>query len=140
MRLRPISASARLATSPATRVGVVDISSRFVAGWRCSARAGSFLRAVRNWGNREGRHGRRPASGKLLRYCALLRVRLRQARLLAQRRGLIGLLPREVGIVAAKMSVSRGLAIDRTPQVKRLDDAFRRQLEVGAHQFGDLEI
>ena len=32
--------------------------------------------------------------------------------------------PREVGIVAAEVAVGRGLAVDRTAQVQRLDDAL----------------
>ena len=37
-------------------------------------------------------------------------------------------------IVAAEVSVRRGLAVNRTAQIQRLDDAPRRQLEVRADQ------
>src|ERR1039457_7421748 len=52
------------------------------------------------------------ARTKLLRYRYGF---FRQASLLAQGGGLVGLLPGEVRIVAAKVPVGRGLAIDRTP-------------------------
>src|SRR5271166_7205379 len=139
MRLRPISASARLATSPAARVGVVDISSRLLDCLRALA-PGSYLRTNRNRGNREGaRRGRRPASGKLP-HCVRTFVRgfFCQSSLLAKSCSLVGTLPREVGIVAAEVSVGRRLAIDWTTQVERLDDAFGGQLEVGANEVGNL--
>src|SRR5579862_3329592 len=57
--------------------------------------------------------------------------------LLAQGLGLVGRLPREVGILAAEVAVGRRLPVNRTTQVQRLHDALRGQLEVRAHQFGD---
>src|SRR5271166_4515101 len=44
----------------------------------------------------------------------LLRLLICQAGLLAQSSGLVGTLPREVGIGAAEVPVSRCLAVDRT--------------------------
>src|ERR1035437_1219688 len=68
----------------------------------------------------------------------MMRGLCRQAGLLAQGRGLVRSFPREVGVRTAEMPVGSSLAIDRTPQVKRLDDALRSQLEIGAHQIGNL--
>ena len=39
---------------------------------------------------------------------------------------------------ASEMSERRGLLVNRAPQIKVLDDALRRQLEVRPHQLGDL--
>src|SRR5271165_5720230 len=76
---------------------------------------------------------------KLLRdrFC-LLRCSDAQPRLLAQSGSLVGLFPGEISVVASKVPVSCRLAVDRTPQVQRLDDALRSQFEVGADQVGDL--
>src|SRR5262245_12900482 len=46
-----------------------------------------------------------------------------------QRLGLVGLLPAERRQLAAEVAVARRLAVDRPPQVQRLDDPRRRQLE-----------
>src|ERR1019366_508443 len=62
------------------------------------------------------------ARTKLLRYWYSF---FRQASLLTQGASLVGALPGEVRIGTTEVPVGRGLAIDRTPQVERLDDAFR---------------
>src|SRR5690606_33571988 len=43
----------------------------------------------------------------------------------AQRVGLVGALPGEVGVVASEMAVGRGLLVDRAQQVEHLHDALR---------------
>src|SRR5438067_13870059 len=60
---------------------------------------------------------------------------LGQSRLLTQCRGFVGGLPGKVFLLAAKVSVGSGLAIDRTPQIEALDNALWRKVEVGANQF-----
>ncbi len=45
--------------------------------------------------------------------------------------------PGEVRVAAAEVAVGRGLLVDRTAQIERLDDAARRQLEVRANQVRD---
>jgi hypothetical protein len=55
----------------------------------------------------------------------------------AQCRCLVGGFPGELRLVAAKVAVGGGLAVDRPQQVERLDDAFRAQVEVLADQFDD---
>ena len=42
---------------------------------------------------------------------------------------LVGRFPCEVGIAASEVSIGRGLLVDRTAQIQRVDDAARRQLE-----------
>src|ERR1035437_7668234 len=51
-----------------------------------------------------------------------------------QFRCLVGPFPGEIWVAAAEVPVGRGLAIDRTAQVERLDDLARLQLEVCPHQ------
>src|SRR5206468_1661711 len=60
------------------------------------------------------------------------------AGLLAQGVGLVGPLPGEGRQFAAEVAVPRRLPVDRPPQVQRLDDALRRQLEVLADQLHEL--
>src|ERR1700687_4532354 len=60
--------------------------------------------------------------------------RLAQAGIAGQLRCLVRGLPREVGIVPAKVSVSRSLAIDRAAQFQRLDNAFRGQVEFRSYE------
>src|ERR1035441_2387481 len=82
-----------------------------------------------------------PASGKLLRRLRrllMMRGLCRQARLLAQGRGFVRSFPREVGVRTAEMPVGRGLPVNRTTQIQRLDNALRGQLEIGANQIGNL--
>src|ERR1035441_5757789 len=68
----------------------------------------------------------------------MMRGLCRQASLLAQGRGFVGRFPGEVGVLTAKMSVGRSLAVNRAPQIQRLDNTFGGQLEIGAHQIGNL--
>src|SRR3954470_2974133 len=49
----------------------------------------------------------------------------------------VGGFPGEITIAAAKVSVGRGLAVNRTAQVERLDDSLGSQFEVRAHQVRD---
>src|ERR1051325_2805148 len=58
--------------------------------------------------------------------------------LFAQLSGFVGGFPGKVGIFAAEMSISRGLLIDRTAQLKRLDNPFRSKLEVLANKLFQL--
>src|ERR1019366_3069868 len=68
----------------------------------------------------------------------MMRGLCRQTGLLAQGRGLVRSFPREVGVRTAEMPVGRSLPVNRTPQIQRLDNALRGQLEIGAHQIGNL--
>src|SRR5271156_2840028 len=56
------------------------------------------------------------------------------SRLLLERRGLVRPFPREVAVCATEVSVSRCLAIDRTPQVQALDNALGSELEVRPYE------
>src|SRR5579875_1124915 len=49
--------------------------------------------------------------------------------LLAQGGGLVGLLPAEVALYAAKVAVSGGLLVDGAAQLQALDNALGRELE-----------
>src|SRR5688500_837263 len=67
-----------------------------------------------------------------------LRVdRLTEAGLGAQEIGLVGLLPREVVVVAAEVAVRRGLLVDRPVQVEVLAERARPQVEVLVDELGD---
>src|SRR5882762_2674620 len=48
--------------------------------------------------------------------------------------GFVGCLPGEIGVAAAEVSIRRGLAVNRTPQIKRIDDLARLELEVRPYQ------
>jgi len=52
----------------------------------------------------------------------------------------VGALPGEVGLVAAKVAISGGLAVDRAQQVEHLDDAFGAQVKVLGDQSGQLVV
>src|SRR5262245_52131551 len=58
----------------------------------------------------------------------------------AQLGGAVGALPGEARLVATEVAVGRGGAIDRPPQVERLDDAARREWERLAHDLLDLRL
>ena len=62
---------------------------------------------------------------------------LGEARLGAEDGGLVGVLPGETGLVAAEVAVGGGLAVDRAPQVQRLHQGGRAQVEVVTDQAGD---
>src|SRR5438874_6412182 len=64
--------------------------------------------------------------------------RLRKTRSRAQRVGLVGALPREVAILAAEVTVRRGIRVDRAPQVEIAEDRRRPQVEVLADELLDL--
>src|SRR5688572_31882035 len=53
---------------------------------------------------------------------------------------LVGLLPRELGLLAAEVAVGRGLLVDRAQQVEHLDDALRTQVEHLVDDLGDLVV
>ena len=55
-----------------------------------------------------------------------------------ERGGLVGPLPGELGLGAAEVAEGGRLLVDRAPQVQLFHDAARRQLEVRAHELGDL--
>ena len=59
---------------------------------------------------------------------------------LAQRLGLVGPLPGELGLGAAEVAAAGGLAVDRPAQVEVLDDPRGGQREVPADQLGDLVV
>src|SRR5262245_48481396 len=58
-------------------------------------------------------------------------------RVCAQRFRLVHVLPRELGLVAAEMTVGRRLPIDRAQQIEHLNDAAWPQVEVLIYQLGD---
>ena len=60
-----------------------------------------------------------------------------QPRRRPQRRGLVRALPRELRLIAPEVAVRSGLLVDRAQQIEHLDDAFRAQVEVLAHQLGN---
>src|SRR3954468_5612389 len=61
-----------------------------------------------------------------------------QARARFERCGLVGFLPRELRFGPPEVTERRGLLVDRPPQVELLHDAAGRELEMLAHQLGDL--
>src|SRR5581483_6258335 len=56
-------------------------------------------------------------------------VRRRQSGLFAQQSRLIGRFPGKVLVAASEVPICRGLPVNRSPQVQRLDDPLRCQLE-----------
>lgn len=63
-----------------------------------------------------------------------------QARRASQQLGFVGLLPGELGQLAAEVPVIGGLAVDGAAQVEVANDGAGAQVEVLAHQRGDLLI
>src|SRR5687768_11458193 len=63
-----------------------------------------------------------------------------EARRLAKRVGAVCPLPREALFGAPEVSEGGGLSVNRPPQIEIVDDAFRRQLEVFAHEVGHLRV
>src|SRR5579863_4338598 len=57
------------------------------------------------------------------------RYGLPQTGIAGEFRGLAGPLPGEVRVAASKVTISRGLFINRPPQIERFDNPPRRQLE-----------
>ncbi len=57
-----------------------------------------------------------------------------QTRSRFQRGGTVGAFPSEVGLVAAKVAVGGGLAVDGAQQIQHLDDAFGAQVKVLGHE------
>src|SRR5690242_2568199 len=55
----------------------------------------------------------------------------------AQRFDAVEVLPRELGLVAAEVTVRGRLRVDRTQQVEHADDAFRPQVEMFLHEVRD---
>src|SRR5258707_4980804 len=60
-----------------------------------------------------------------------------ESRGLAQGVGAIGLFPGESRSGAAEVAVSSCLLVNRTAQIKRLDDRLLRERKILPHQFGD---
>src|SRR5258708_1275545 len=60
-----------------------------------------------------------------------------ESRGLAQGIGAVGLFPGESGSGAAEVAVSSCLLVNRTAQIKRLDDRLRRERKILPHQFRD---
>ena len=56
----------------------------------------------------------------------------------AQLCGFVGALPGELGLFAAKVAVGGGFAVDGALQIEHLDNAFRAQVEMAAHDFNQL--
>src|SRR5262245_64657670 len=50
--------------------------------------------------------------------------------------GTINCFPAETFLITAEMSEGRGLPVDRTAQVQRLDDPFGSEMKIGADNFG----
>ena len=61
-----------------------------------------------------------------------------QACLLAQCSSLFGMLPRQIYIGTAEMTISSSLLVDRTQQIQLTDNAGRAQGEVFANQLSNL--
>src|SRR4051812_22744597 len=59
---------------------------------------------------------------------------------LLEGRRLVRALPRELGLGAAEVAERRRLRVDRLAEVEFLHDAARRELEVRAHELGDLRL
>src|SRR5262249_31298029 len=59
---------------------------------------------------------------------------------LARSSSLVGRLPGELGLLASKVPVRSSLLVDRTTQVQRFNNAFRRELEVLAHKVLNLRL
>src|SRR2546421_1015515 len=57
-----------------------------------------------------------------------------------ERARLVGALPGEARLVTPEVAVGRGLAIDRPPQSQVLDQSPGSEVEVPAHQFGELLV
>src|SRR5690349_2856925 len=82
-----------------------------------------------------GTHRRRPARRWLLDGRGLRLAR--QAGGLAQLGGLVGLLPREVVVLAPEVAVRGGLLVDRPVQLELLAEGAGAQVEVFADELGD---
>src|SRR5450755_747610 len=59
---------------------------------------------------------------------------LAQASVARQLRRLAGCFPGEIRVIASKVAVGRGLAVNRPAQVERFNDALGRQFEIRPHQ------
>src|SRR5699024_10596960 len=57
-----------------------------------------------------------------------------------KRLGFIRTLPGELRFLSSEVTVSGGLRVDRTLQIKHLDNAGRSQIKMFSNQFGDLFI
>src|ERR1019366_2665340 len=63
--------------------------------------------------------------------------RLPQPGIAGELRRFVGGFPSEVRVAAPEVPVRRGLPVNRPPQIERLDNPARRQLEVRANQVRD---
>src|SRR5579872_1010098 len=63
--------------------------------------------------------------------------RLLQSSFFSQLCSFVGSFPSEVFVAAPEVSVCRGLAVNRTAQIQRLDNSLRGQLEVFTDQIGN---
>src|SRR5438309_3995067 len=68
------------------------------------------------------------------------RLPRREPGVLAQRLGLVRLLPGEVVVVAAEVAVRRGLLVDRPVQLEVLPEGAGPQVEVLVDELGDLRL
>src|SRR5271166_5394361 len=157
MRFLPRSANSMPLISDCTCVGVVDITSpvalrsvfsHFITDCllilnRCHPKQsqGSAVLACPYISHslKSERSGAPPLSRCLrkggIRQNLLVRCnRLAHARITGQLRRFVGQFPREIGIAAPEVSIRRGLAVDRPPQIERIDNPLGRQLEMGAYQ------
>src|SRR5580698_3471491 len=132
MRFLPISATSMLLTSLRTCVGIVAITSPVK---NLSFRPCNVCHSDRR---EESAVLLLPTSvdagSSLLLPCV---GRLSQTRVTRQLRRFIGRFPGEIRIVTSEVSISRGLAIDRPPQIERFDDPLGSQLEVRTYQLLD---
>src|SRR5580698_1065615 len=134
MRFLPISATSMLLTSLRTCVGIVAITSPVK---NLSFRPCNVCHSDRREESAVLLLPTSVAGSSLLLCCV---NRLSQPRIASQLRRFVGRLPSEVRIIASKVSISRGLAVDRPTQIERFDDPLRRQLEMRAHQLLDGRI
>src|SRR6201982_3681599 len=149
MRFFPMSARSRFLTSQLICVGVVDIplliSMMTVKFWAPASQLDD--QNTRNVGRDFSRTSlyrelpwdvaKRPRF--VLKKLPLrgLQSRFAQPSFAGQLGSLIRGFPREVLVSASEMAVRSRLAINRTPQVQRIDNALRSQLEVRPDQVGN---
>src|ERR1700688_4334891 len=105
--------------------GVILSAAVFQAERRILRAAGSSL------------HTCSPGRSRSLLANALPR-RFPQSGITGQLRSFVGSFPGEVRVAASEVSVGRRLLLDRPPEIQRLNNASRRQLEVRAHQIGNV--
>src|SRR5579864_9403842 len=148
MRFFPMSARSRFLTSQLICVGVVDIplliSMMTVKFWAPASQLDD--QNTRNVGRDFSRTSLPEVPGDVAKRPRFvlqklplrgLQSRFAQPSFAGQLGSLIRGFPGEVLVSASEMAVRSRLAIDRTPQVQRIDNALRSQLEVRPDQVGN---